>query len=264
MNGQRTPLTQTDAPTRADRERKSYDEDGVWEGSHAWHSRFPHVFTSPNSARYDRRFDETIRSHAIGKRVLEIGCGDGLTAQRVSAFGAAYVLGVDVSQDFIAKARRLEIPGRLEFRCEDALRSVDGSYDVILGRSILHHIDFKEGLYDIYSRNLNPGGVMVFMEPLGSNPLIKLYHLLARSAHTPDEKSFERKEFRWFADTFPSVRIYPFNLFSFVAGLGSHLVFNSADNVVLRSADVADEWLAGRVPLLWPYYRHCLIEIDKG
>ena len=263
MNGRGTPVTQTDGPTRAERERKSYDEDGVWDSSHAWHSRFPHVFKSPNSARYDRRFEETIRSHVIGKRALEIGCGDGLTAQKVSAFGAAYVLGVDVSQDFIAKARRLEVPGRLEFRCADALRSVDGSYDVIFGRSILHHIDYKEGLYEVYSRNLNAGGVMVFMEPLGSNPLIKLYHLLAGSAHTPDEKSFNRKELRWFADTFPRIRIYPFNFLSFVAGLGSHLVFDAADNAILRMADVADEWLACRVPPVRPYYRHCLIEIDK-
>ena len=115
----------------------------------------------------------------------------------------------------------------------------------------------------MYTHHLNPGGIMVFMEPLGSNPLIKLYHLLARSAHTPDEKPFDRKEFQWFAATFPRVEIYPFNLFSFAAGLGSHLLFQRADNIVLRMADVADEWLARRVPPLKPYYRHCLIEIRK-
>jgi SAM-dependent methyltransferase len=250
--------------TRAERERQSYDEGGVWDASHAWHARFPHVFASPNSARYERQFEEAIRSRVVGKTALELGCGDGLTSRKVSELGASHVLGVDVSTDFIRKANALTIPGRLEFLCADVLQNVSGTYDVVFGRSILHHIDYKHGLRAIYHDNLNAGGRMVFMEPLGSNPVIQLYHRVAGSAHTPDEKPFDRKELQWFLDTFPVVRIYPFNLLSLVAGLGSHVVFESADNALLRMADVADEWLARQVPLLRPYYRHCLIEIDKS
>jgi 2-polyprenyl-3-methyl-5-hydroxy-6-metoxy-1,4-benzoquinol methylase len=256
-------VTLSDGRTRAEREQKSYDEDRLWDLSHSWHSRFPHVFDSPNTLRYDRQFDETIRSHALGKRALEIGCADGLIAKRVLDFGAAYVLGIDVSHEFIGRAKRLEVPGRLEFRCADVLQTVEGTYDVIFGRSILHHIDYKEALSNLYRRNLNPGGIMVFMEPLGSNPLIKLYHLVARSAHTPDEKSFDRNELQWFTETFPGTRIHPFNLLSFVTGLGSHILFRTANNPMLRLADTADEWLARHAPRLSPYYRHCLIEINK-
>jgi SAM-dependent methyltransferase len=222
------------------------------------------VFGAPNSVRYEQRFEQTIRSHVPGKTALEIGCGEGLTARTVCDFGAAFVLGVDVSTNFIQKARRLEIPGRLEFQCADVLQAVDGTYDVIFGRSILHHIDFQAGLEKMYRHNLNPGGVMVFMEPLGSHPLLRFYHFVARAAHTADERPFDRQDLRWFTETFPRVRISPFGFFSFVAGLGSHLLFQTADNPLLRKADAADEWLVHRVPALGPYYRHCLVEIEKS
>ncbi|NJL52516.1 MAG: hypothetical protein HC930_10405 [Hydrococcus sp. SU_1_0] len=64
---------------------------------------------------------------------------------------------------------------------------------MIFGRAILHHLDYQEVLGRLYRDNLNPGGVMIFMEPLGSNLLLRLYWQLAKEAHTPDENLYARR-----------------------------------------------------------------------
>ncbi len=256
-------LTNQEGLSRAEREKRAYDEDGVWESSDKWHSRFPHVFFSPNSTRYEKLFFDLITDRAAGKSALEIGCADGLAAKKISDSGARYVLGIDVSEEFIRKAKAIEVRGKLEFRCTDAVGAAEGKYEVIFGRSILHHIDFQTALARFYNENLAKGGLMVFMEPLGANPLIRLYQLLARTAHTPDEKSFGRAELRWLRTHFPNVKIYAFNLVSFVAGLTSHMIFRSPDNPLLRISDASDEWLAKNLSVLRPYFRHCLVVIEK-
>ena len=249
--------------TRAEREKKAYEEEGLWDASNKWHARFSHVFFSPNSKRYDDLFYKLISDHIVGKAGLEVGCADGLASKHAFDLGAQYVLGVDVSQDFISKAKSIEKPGKLEFRCADAGEAIDGNFDAIFGRSILHHIDYRSVLRNLFDNNLKADGIMVFMEPLGANPLIRLYSLVARSAHTPDEQSFLRSDLRWFKSTYPRVKIYPFNLVSFPAGVLSSLMFKNPNNLLLQLADRVDEWFAQSFDLLTPYFRHCLVVIRK-
>ncbi|MBI4427973.1 MAG: class I SAM-dependent methyltransferase [Ignavibacteriales bacterium] len=109
-------LNQEKQLTRAERERRAYDEENLWESSHRWHSRFPHVFQSPNSVRYEQMFDRFLAQASKGKRALEIGCADGLTAEKVYSLGAQFVLGIDISENFIKKAKEREKRGKLEFR----------------------------------------------------------------------------------------------------------------------------------------------------
>ena len=249
--------------TRAERERKAYDEEGLWDASNQWHARFSHVFFSPNSKRYDDLFFSLVGEHIRGKAGLEVGCADGLASRSAFELGAQYVLGIDVSQDFISKAKSLEKPGRLEFRCADAGKAINGIFDVIFGRSILHHIDYRSVLKNLFDNNLNAHGIMVFMEPLGGNPLIRLYSAFAHSAHTPDEQSFLRSDLAWFRSQYAHAKIYPYNLISLPAGVLSSLVFKGPNNVFLRASDRMDEWLAHNLNFLAPYFRHCLIVMKK-
>lgn len=144
--------------TRADRERKAYDEEGIWDRAHSWHLRFLHVFESPNTLRYERLFNETIRSAIKNKRALEIGCGDGIVAEQVFEFGPSYLFGIDISQEYVNAAKLRERKGRLEFVCADVSTAINSKFDLIYGRSILHHIDYRETLKSLYDKNLNRGG----------------------------------------------------------------------------------------------------------
>lgn len=249
--------------SRAERERAAYDEQGVFEASHGWHVRFRHVFECPNTRRNERLFEERLRAGVAGARVLDIGCGDGDSSERLLDLGAAYVRGIDIAQTFIARAKARERTGRLEFACRDVGQPLDGRFDVIFGRSILHHLDWREVLERLHAANLNPAGRMLFMEPLGENLLIRLFHGLARRAHTRDERPFDRADLRWLRRRFPRLEVLPINYLSFPAGLVSSFLFRRADNPMLRLCDRVDDWLARRVALLVPRFRQAILVIGK-
>jgi SAM-dependent methyltransferase len=246
---------------RAQREQRAYDEEGVFESSHGWHVRFRHVFECPNTRAHEQLFDEIVRGAAAGGRVLELGCADGASALEILKLGARSVRGVDISEKLVARARVLELPGRLEFLQRDATEPIDGSYELVLGRAILHHLDYRVVLTRLFETNLAPGGTMVFMEPLGGNPLIRLFHWIAPSAHTADERSFLRDDLRWLEASFGRTEIVPFNLLSLPCGLLSSLLFRRPDNVLMRLADRFDRWLARRAPGLAPQFRQAIVVI---
>jgi SAM-dependent methyltransferase len=248
---------------RAERERAAYDEGDVWEHSHRWHRRFPHVFTCPNTLRHERLFAELLRTAVRGKRVLELGCGDGENASRLLGMGAEYVLGVDVSETFLDEARRRAQPGRLEFSNRDAGQPFETEFDAVVGRSILHHLDYRPLLQRLHAHTLRADGMMVFMEPLGSHPLIRLYTQLVPNAHTPDERSLRLDDLRWLRREF-TMEFHPFNLVSLPAGLVSSYLFSSPDNLLTRLADRVDTWLAHRSLWLDSHFRHSVLVIHKS
>lgn len=255
-------MSANETATRADREKAAYDEGRVFETSHGWHLRFRHVFECPNTLRHERVFECRVREAVAGRRVLELGCGDGAQAERLLAAGAGYVQGVDVSERFLAEARRREIPGRLEFAAADAARSIPGRFDVVFGRAILHHLDWRAVLARLDAENLNPGGRMLFMEPLASLP-IRLYYVVAAGAHTPDERPFSGGDLRWLQSQFPGAEVLPINLVSFPAGIVSSLLLARADNLLTRWADRMDERLARGAPWLRGQFRQAIFVIPK-
>lgn len=256
------PMTSS-GEARAERERRAYDEGAVDAAMEKWHGRFPHVFACPNTLRHEAAFEEATRRAVAGRRVLEVGCGPGHHAARLLQLGAAHVLAVDVSPGEVAKAReRYEVPGRLEFAVADATEGVEGRHDAIFGRSVLHHIDYRPFLRRAYADSLEPGGALLFMEPLGANALIRLYTALVGEAHTEDERSFMPDDLAWLRSTFPHVEIRPINYVSFPLALGSSLLWRDADNALLRWADRVDAALERR-PRAAPRFRQAAIVIRK-
>jgi 2-polyprenyl-3-methyl-5-hydroxy-6-metoxy-1,4-benzoquinol methylase len=248
---------------RARREREAYDEHGVEEAMDTWHGRFPHVFQSPNTRRAEERFDVLTRAAVAGRRVLDMGCGEGASSERLLGMGAAYVLGIDISQTAIARAEARAQPGRLEFRLGDVTRELDGEFGCIFGRSILHHIDYQGALPRLYAEHLAPGGTMLFMEPQGENLLIRLYARFVAAAHTPDEQSFMEGDLRWLRQHYPSIELHPVNYLTFPAAIVTSTLRLRPDNALLRACDRADEWLAARAPQLRSHFRQTIVAIRK-
>lgn len=248
---------------RADSEKKAYDEGSVFECSYRWHKRFEHVFTCPNSMRSEKVFEDLIKQSIAGKKVLDIGCGQGDSSVKLLGLGAGYVHGIDISQRFFAEAKEKEINGRLDFSNADVMQPIPGTFDLIVGRAILHHIEFKSVLKRLYKSNLNEGGMMVFMEPFGDNLLIRLFHKIAKSAHTPTEKPFVREDLNWLRENFPDSEILPMNYVSLPVGIISSLLFSDPDNFIMRFCDKVDMWVAQNVKFLLPHFRAGIIAITK-
>lgn len=68
------------------------------------------------------------------------------------------------------------------------------SFDVVFGRGIIHHRDLELAFRNI-ARVLRPGGVAIFWEPLGHNPILNRYRDMTPQARTPDEHPLLRQDF---------------------------------------------------------------------
>ena len=70
----------------------------------------------------------------------------------------------------------------------------DNKFDLVYGQGILHHLEISSCIFEI-SRILKPGGKLLFIEPLGTNPLINLYRRLTPRARSKDEHPLIFKDF---------------------------------------------------------------------
>jgi SAM-dependent methyltransferase len=244
-------------------ERLAYEEGEVLDRSFAWVERVHHVLEVPDTVRGEQLFEQLIREAvANGGRVLEAGCASGITARQVVALGAEEVLAVDLSHRFLDQAvEGGDGNGKIEFRIQDLHEPVDGRFRLVVGRSILHHIDWRAFLKRTYSQNLEPGGRMVFMEPM-RHPMTVAFHRIVRSAHTPGEYPLGRRDVRWLEANFAECAVHPINFFSFPAGVLSSYLFKDPDNFVTRAAEVIDKFLE-RFRMLHPYARQGIFVIEK-
>lgn len=222
-----------------------YDEGLVWRNVDRWHHRVRHVFLAPNSVSWERRYGSLIAERARGGRVLDVGCGRGQLTRELKLMGAKSVYGFDVSGQEIEHARELcaDLEG-VSFGVHGPGEQIDGSFDLIVGRSILHHIDFRLALPKLFEHDLAAGGRMLFMEPM-SHPMTLAFHRLVRSAHTPDEWPLTPADVRWLHERLGG-HVRPVNLLTFPAGVLSSLLLHSHENALLRFADRLDRALEHR------------------
>ena len=110
---------------------------------------------------------ETIRLQ--GKRVIDVGCGDGHLTRHMARFGA-HVLGVECSPRQLAKARAAERVADEEIveGVGQALPAADGAADLVVFFNSLHHIPVAlmgQALAEA-ARVLVPDGQVYVSEPL--------------------------------------------------------------------------------------------------
>ena len=166
-----------------------------------------------------RFWEDFLRARCAGKRVLEYGCGQGKYTPRLAEFGAA-VTGIDLSETAMENARAgARAAGvQVEFRAMDAeaLDFPDGTFDVICGNAILHHLDLEPSFSEV-ARTLKADGVAIFMEPLGHNPLINLKRRMTPRLRTPDEHPLKMSDFNVARKHFARVEIRAYHLLSLLA-----------------------------------------------
>jgi SAM-dependent methyltransferase len=199
---------------RIDREREFHDR-AFEDGRRAGVTEFYEVVRGSR-----RQYEEYLRSHAPGSRVLEYGCGPGSSAFSLAEHGAK-VTGIDISPVAIKKAvdrARREGVRNAEFRVMDAenLEFEDGSFDLVCGTGILHHLDLKKAFAEI-SRVLRPGGSAVFIEPLGHNPLINRFRGSTPELRTEDEHPLLMEDIRLAERLFGRVDMQPYGFLTLAA-----------------------------------------------
>ena len=166
-------------------------------------------------------YQALILRDAGGRAVLEYGCGRGSAAFTLAQHGAG-VTGIDISEVGIreaeAQARVLGLQDNLHFRQmnAEALDFEDGSFDLVCGSGILHHLDLDRAVAEVL-RILRPGGRAVFFEPLGHNPFINLYRRLTPAMRSADEHPLSMTDLARITGNFTSSQLAFFGLFTLLA-----------------------------------------------
>ncbi len=206
----------------------------------------------------------TAAGSLIGKEVLELGCGGGeLTARLVD--GGARVTAVDASAGQVASAGRLLARHRrgAEVRFLEAPAEETGlpsaSFDVIVGKWILHHLDVRRAVPEV-ARLLKPGGRAVFYENQDRNPLLAVSRsrLAGRFGvvrmGTPTERPLGRRDIALLRRHFASVELHYPEFFAFT--LLSSRVLRYRGYSALTGLD---RLIWRRLPALRPLSWHVLL-----
>jgi tRNA (cmo5U34)-methyltransferase len=135
---------------------------------------------------FDRLQDEAAAASGAGaRRILDLGVGTGETARRVLALHpSARLVGVDASEEMLARARETLPADRVELRVgrlEEPLP--DGPFDLVVSCLAVHHLD-GEGKADLFRgvrEALGPGGRFVL-----GDVVVPADRTDARTPLTPD------------------------------------------------------------------------------
>ena len=135
-----------------------------------------------DEASYQKKLEVTQTYFRPETKVLEFGCGTGSTAI-VHAPHVNQILAIDISPKMIEICRRKAAQTGVDNITFDVgtiedLDVSDGSFDVVLGLSILHLLEDKEAAIAKVHRLLKPGGVFVTSTSCIADTM-KLFKLIA-------------------------------------------------------------------------------------
>lgn len=174
-------------------------------------------YANPGSL-YPREFVFSLLGSLAGKRILDVGCGEGQDAILLARLGG-HVTGVDISEGAIRLARqRFSVNGQHGefYACavEDLPRTVNG-FDVVFVEALLHHVlhDLESILRSLGSR-LQPGGIIIMSEPVDLFPGLRRLRLaLGTPDGTPDERPLRADDLAIVQCVFPAFQTRFFRTF---------------------------------------------------
>ena len=142
--------------------------------------------------------------------ILDYGCGIGPTIEKVINFRPKKITGIDISDISINKAKEKFKNSNIKIEllvdnCEKT-KFANSKFDLVYGLGILHHLEFSKCIDEI-SRILKTNGSLLFIEPLGTNPIINLYRFLTPGSRSKDEHPLTFKDFDLIKKKFKSVNI---------------------------------------------------------
>ena len=190
-----------DLDSRVEREKEFYNS----KGQTSYHLLRGWIWRALGEFR--RNEDQFDYYDPAGKVVLDYGCGPGYLTNYLLDHGAVHVTGIDISEGEIEQAREQAERDGVADRCTHLVADAhnlpfeDDSFDLIVGDSILHHLDMEIALREI-RRVLRPGGRAVFKEPMWHNPILRAGRAVTPTARTPDEHPLTVRDWELCASIF--------------------------------------------------------------
>ena len=121
--------------------------------------------------------------------VLEIGCGSGRYALHVAERVGCRIIGIDVNEPGIERAKKLAAQEKLDAqvsfeRCDASkpLRFAEETFDAVFSNDVLCHIPGRDGVLREIRRVLKHGGRLLFSDALVIGGVISHQEIATRSA----------------------------------------------------------------------------------
>ncbi len=171
-------------------------------------------YSNPHEMWDWRQYGMKLLGNVNGASLLDLGCGMGEETTYFALLGAC-VTAIDISSVGVELAhRRAEYNGVGDRVVAQQTRAdqtpfPDGSFDVVHGFGILHHISMERGMAET-KRLLKPGGRALFFEHMGNSRLIE--RIRQRSDYTDYEKPLEWKEIMSFQRDFSKFHVKAFHV----------------------------------------------------
>ncbi|XYI02241.1 class I SAM-dependent methyltransferase [Sorangium sp. So ce1128] len=166
----------------------------------------PLALSRYSAARLRKRFNKEFSVQALGdlhgKRLLDVGCGDGDNTVLFAKLGAQ-ATGIDISPGAVDRARRRArvngVEEQTRFVCTpiETANIEDNSFDIIWCNAILHHMITELPLVmDRLTRWAKPGALLLFAEPINLTRTLRRLRtkLPIPTDATPDERPLESAE----------------------------------------------------------------------
>lgn len=225
-----------------------------------------HYKANPTAQIYERMRDQL--GDLRDKTLLEYGCGEGWITRDLAMRGAR-VHAFDISDEGVKNTTAVLQKANLADRCvieqmaAEKLTYPSESFDMSVGFAILHHLDMPRALAELH-RVLKPGGIAVFAEPLGTNPLINLYRNMTPQYRTVDETPLVLKDFRKMVTNFShfSHQEYYFTALAALAMLYVPIL-NKAYKPMNRLLTRFDDWCLPKVGPLRNLAWYSIIVLKK-
>lgn len=216
---------------------------------------------SPRGVTQLRAYELLLREGIEGKKVLDYACGLGKWSVHLAQLGAR-VSGFDLSGVAIERARERAAYNGLEIRFDEAnaaaLPYADEEFDVAIGVAALHHVSKYPGTADELLRVMRPGGLVVFTENYGHNPLLELGRRLSmRELEGAGDVVLTETAIREWAAGFASVEIEPYSLLL----MAKRALRGRYE--LLSVLQTLDEELLRLVPALRRYCGECVIVLRR-
>ncbi|QEL16522.1 class I SAM-dependent methyltransferase [Limnoglobus roseus] len=195
-----------------------------------------------------------------GKRVLDFGCGHGMAAVVMARAGAC-VDAFDLSPGYVAETKRRADANGVRVNAVVAngeeLPYSDATFDAVWGCAILHHLDLPKAAAELH-RVLKPGGVAIFCEPWGGNPLLSFARRFLPypgKQRTPDERPLVKADLVPLRAAFPGLTVQGFQFLEMIRRVSPKAgrLLRGTDRVLIRT-----------VPSLKNWCRYLVVTLSRG
>jgi ubiquinone/menaquinone biosynthesis C-methylase UbiE len=97
-----------------------------------------------------------------GKKVLDLGCGDGYDLSRLQPEGAL-TFGIDSSEVMVDLAKQKNPEGIIKVASFDNIPFPDQTFDVVISKWALQAASSIDPIYREIARVLKPGGILIYL-----------------------------------------------------------------------------------------------------